>query len=164
MALLLAAQHRAVAHGVLERTGSRRVARLAPCQARIILACPHAVHHLTCGCTNRELYHASTGCMPICYDVCAPSTGSHITIPRLQVKDVMAHLYFKAKESFAQQAPKEVGGRVLCAMASCVQPSGSKRKAATRLLLRGVSFGLLPGGAQQVSSITQRTACPLNRI
>lgn len=28
----------------------------------------------------------------------------------LQVKDVMAHLYFKAKESFAQQAPKEVGG------------------------------------------------------
>jgi len=28
----------------------------------------------------------------------------------LQVKDVMAHLYFKAKESFAQQAPKEVRG------------------------------------------------------
>ena len=28
--------------------------------------------------------------------------------PPLQVKDVMAHLYFKAKESFAQQAPKEV--------------------------------------------------------
>ena len=25
-----------------------------------------------------------------------------------QVKDLMAHLYFKAKESFAQQAPKEV--------------------------------------------------------
>lgn len=32
----------------------------------------------------------------------------------LQVKDVMAHLYFKAKESFAQQAPKEVGGQVVC--------------------------------------------------
>lgn len=34
-----------------------------------------------------------------------------------QVKDIMAHLYFKAKESFAQQAPKEVrswsGGRSL---------------------------------------------------
>ncbi|EFN56576.1 hypothetical protein CHLNCDRAFT_17713, partial [Chlorella variabilis] len=25
-----------------------------------------------------------------------------------EVKDIMAHLYFKAKESFAQQAPKEV--------------------------------------------------------
>ncbi|PSC75274.1 cytochrome P450 [Micractinium conductrix] len=29
-------------------------------------------------------------------------------ITREEVKDVMAHLYFKAKESFAQQAPKEV--------------------------------------------------------
>lgn len=43
----------------------------------------------------------------------------------LQVKDVMAHLYFKAKESFAQQAPKEVGGVVagnsptLCAQGAC---------------------------------------------
>ncbi|KAL4430000.1 hypothetical protein ABPG77_004370 [Micractinium sp. CCAP 211/92] len=29
-------------------------------------------------------------------------------ITREEVKDIMAHLYFKAKESFAQQAPKEV--------------------------------------------------------
>lgn len=42
--------------------------------------------------------------------------GSHGTqtndsgVPAIvtQVKDIMAHLYFKAKESFARQAPKEV--------------------------------------------------------
>jgi hypothetical protein len=35
-------------------------------------------------------------------------------VPAVQVKDVMAHLYFKAKESFAQQAPKEVRWGACC--------------------------------------------------
>lgn len=54
----------------------------------------------------------------------------------LQVKDIMAHLYFKAKETFAQQQPPEVRCAALrCAAGKCAAP-------ALAVCLRALAAGL----------------------